>query len=308
MIKYLKHILSLLCFSIGFSTIAQSDVKLSNFIFTPLVHNPAYAGSSAGYSVTGFYTSQWVGFEGAPETLIFTGHKKIGATNLGAGFDVISDKIGASKQNRVAGNIAYHFNLTENWMISTGLKIGINMYSIDYSLLSIKDPSELSNSAGNLSETNFIFGTGLYLHKENFFIGLSVPNFFTEDYIDGFQNTVANTTPNYFFSAGYRFELERNIYLQPTVLTRLANGAPYSALVSFNLDWEDKFFANLNYEHNVTAGAFVGFRITDRIMVGYAYDTSVKAFNQYNDGIHSFMLNFRSGERSRNNRCGCYTY
>lgn len=308
MINLLKYIILAFCLGLGVITQAQNDVKLSNFIFTPLVHNPAYAGSSNGYSLTGFYTSQWVGFEGAPETLILTGHDRIGFTNLGAGFDIISDNIGASKQNRITGNLAYHFRLSKGWLVSAGIKFGINNYNIDYSLLSIEDPTEFGNPLGEVSNTKFIFGTGVFLHREKFFIGLSVPNFLTSNYIDDFENSLANSTPNYFLSTGYRFELKRDIYFQPTVLTRVAQGAPYSALVAFNLDWKDKLFLNLNYEHNVTVGGFVGVRITDRIMAGFAYDTATTTLSQYNGSIYSFMINFRPGERQRKDLCSCYTY
>jgi type IX secretion system PorP/SprF family membrane protein len=308
MMNFLKNITLLLCVSLGFFAKAQTDVKLSNFVFAPLIYNPAYAGSSDGYSATGFYTSQWVGFDGAPETLILTGHDRIGLTNLGAGFDIMSDKIGASTENRVVGNIAYHLRLSQNWLLSTGIKLGVNNYAIDYSLLSIEDPNEFGNPFGDLSRTSLIFGTGIFLHRENFFVGVSIPNFLTTSYIDEFRNTLANTTPNYYLTTGYRFELKREVYLQPTVLARVANGAPYSALVSFNLDWKDKIYASANYEHNVTAGAFIGLRITDQIMAGYSYDTSITTFARYNGGIHSFMINFRAKERFRRDRCGCFTY
>lgn len=308
MINFFKYIVLLLCLGLGIFAEAQNDVKLSNFAFTPLVYNPAYAGSSGGYNINGFYSSQWVGFEGAPETIMLTGHSKIGFSNVGVGFDIISDKIGASSENKVAGNAAYHFKISRNWSVSAGIKFGLVNYAIDYTLLSIRDPNEFGSPLGDLSKTSLIFGTGVYIHRNNFFIGASIPNFLPTEYLDNFSNTIANTSPNYFLTAGYKIELDRNIYLQPTVLTRLAQGAPYSALVAFNLDWEDKFFANVNYEHNVSAGAFAGVRITDRIMAGYSYDASTRAFSQYNSGIHSFMINFRSGERERADRCGCFTY
>lgn len=308
MINLQKYILIVLCLSLGIIAQAQNDVKLSNFIFTPLVHNPAYAGSSDGYSITGFYTSQWVGFEGAPQTLILTGHDRIGLTNLGAGFDIISDNIGVTKQNRITGNTAYHFRLTDEWLVSAGIKFGINNYSVDYRLLSIENPSEFGNPLTEVSKTSFIVGTGVFFHRENFFIGLSVPNFLTTNYIDDFRNPQANSTPNYFLSSGYKFDLKRDIYLQPTLLTRVAKGAPYSALVAFNLDWKDKMFLNLNYEYNVSVGAFFGVRITDRIMAGFAYDTATTTFAQENGSIYSFMINFRPEERQRKDRCGCYTY
>jgi len=305
-LKNIGHIV-LIFTGIGVQLQAQTDVKLSNFIYAPLVYNPAYAGSSNGFIANAFYTSQWVGFDGAPESLIITGHDKIEFFNLGVGFDVMSDNIGATKENRVVGNVAYHIRLNRNWSLSSGVKFGVNNYAIDYSLLSIEDQGEF-NANGNLSKISPIFGIGFFLHTENFFAGVSVPNFLVTNYIEDFSQTISRTTPDYYLTTGYRFELEREVYFQPTVMTRVAKGAPYSALFSFNLDWKDRIFASANYEHNVTAGAFVGLRITDQIMAGYAYDTAITTFSQYNGGIHSFMINFRAKERYRRDRCGCFTY
>ena len=307
--NFLKNIgyIVLIFTGIGVQLQAQTDVKLSNFIYAPLVCNPAYAGSSNGFIANAFYTSQWVGFDGAPETLIITGHDKIEFFNLGVGFDVMSDNIGATKENRVVGNVAYHIRLNRNWSLSSGVKFGVNNYAIDYSLLSIEDQGEF-NANGNLSKISPIFGIGFFLHTENFFAGVSVPNFLVTNYIEDFSQTISRTTPDYYLTTGYKFELESEVYFQPTVMARVTKGAPYSALVSFNLNWKDKFYASVNYEHNVTAGAFVGLRITDQIMAGYAYDTSITSFAQYNGGIHSFMISFRARERYRRDPCGYFTY
>lgn len=304
----LKNISILILFLSGLISSGQSDVKLSNFVYTPLLYNPAYAGSSQGYSLTGFYTSQWLGFDGAPETLIVTGHDRIGLTNLAVGFDLLSDQIGASKENRLVGNIAYHVRLSPKWVLSTGIKVGLRNYSIDYNLLSLENPGEFRGFSGEISRMSLIVGTGVFLHRENFFVGLSVPNLLTSEYINDVRNPLAITTQNYYLTSGYKFDLNSDVHLQPTMLVRLAEGAPYSALFSINLDWKEKLYASLNYEHKFTAGAFIGLRITDQIMAGYAYDTPISSFYQNNGGIHSFMINFRAEERDRRDRCGCYTY
>ena len=70
---------------------AQSDPKLSNFIFSPLTYNPAYAGSYQGMSISSLYSTQWVGFDGAPQTMFLSGHTKYD-DRVGLGIDFMNDK------------------------------------------------------------------------------------------------------------------------------------------------------------------------------------------------------------------------
>lgn len=287
---------------------AQSDPKLTNYIFTPLTFNPAYAGSFEGYSASALYTSQWVGFDGAPETLYLSAHSKIGDSNVGLGLDVLSDRVGATKENRALANFAYHLRLNNTWRLSSGIKVGYSNYAIDYRQLSIENPQEFNPSLGDVSNHSFVFGAGFYLHTEKFFIGVSVPNFLTTQYVDEFRNTLASSTPNLFGNIGYQFELERDVILQPTALVRLVEGAPISTLYSLNFNWQEQFYANVNFEYDVSIGGFVGVRISDQFMAGYAYDATMGRYSRFNGGIHSLVLTLRAKERYRRGRCGCYTY
>lgn len=287
---YFILILSLFLKSIDLK--AQSDSKLANFILSPLTYNPAYAGSYQGLSISSVYSSQWVGFDGAPKTLFLSGHTKFD-DQVGIGMDVMSDKVGASSENRIVGNYAYHLDLDYDWKLSMGIKGGVSSYAIDYSLLSIYNPSEFNDVKEKVSTLSPIVGAGFYIHNENFFAGFSIPNFLTYKKIDAYRNTEVNSAINYFITAGYKWKLESDLYIQPTVLSRIINGAPISVIPAVNLNWNDTFFASINYEDNVSMGAFIGYRFMEKFTLGYSYDSSTNNFNRYNGGIHSIFLNFR---------------
>jgi hypothetical protein len=76
-------------------------------------------------------------------------------------------------------------------------------------------------------------------------------------------------------------------------MTRVINGAPISVIPAVNLNWNDTIFASINYENNVSLGAFAGYRFMEKFTLGYSYDVSTNNFNRYNGGIHSLFLNFR---------------
>jgi type IX secretion system PorP/SprF family membrane protein len=66
-----KLFLSFASAVLGFICVnAQQDPMVSQYMFNGLYLNPAYAGSHDYWSSTLSYRSQWVGFDGAPETFI----------------------------------------------------------------------------------------------------------------------------------------------------------------------------------------------------------------------------------------------
>lgn len=287
---------------------AQSDPKLSAYFLSPLTYNPAYAGSYEGMSFSSAYSTQWVGFDGAPRTLFFSGHGTFFNSKTGLGLDIINDKIGASTETKAMLNYAYNVELDDIWKLSLGIKSGFSNYTIDYRLLNIENPSEFQGGPDIVNNVVFNFGTGFYLYTTKYFLGISSPNILNAKYIDSYRNTLANSSINYFFTTGYSFELDDEVFLKPTILTRIVKGAPLSTLYAVNLNWKEKFYASLNFQFDSSIGIFSGVRFMEKFMVGYSYDISVNKFSDYNGGIHSIFLNYRLEDFWKRERCSCNTF
>ena len=303
----LYKILVLLHISTSFWVFSQNDPKLSLFYYTPLTYNPAYAGSYQGLDVTSIYSSQWVGFEGAPKTLFLSAHGVLDLPNTALGVDVISDKIGPVLENKVAGNFAYQINLNEKWQLALGFKAGINNFKIDYTLLIIDNPFETGLADNQVTQNSLIIGSGAFLYSENTFLGISVPNMLTTRYYNDYKNQMANKRPYYFISGGYKFNLENEIYMQPNFISRITEGAPISTLVALSINWKEKLMGSINFETKVSMGGFVGFRFIKNFMIGYSYDISLNNFSKNNDGIHTVLINYRLKNIWGIKQCSCYT-
>jgi type IX secretion system PorP/SprF family membrane protein len=275
------------------SAFSQSEPKLSLFSYNPLQYNPAYAGVFNGLSVNGLYSSQWVGFEGAPTTLFLSAHSNVFKREVGAGINVTSDKIGPVQDNQFVGNFAYHVYLNDEVNLIFGLKAGIDNFIIDYNLLSIENPEELGLIRGSISQYSPIIGAGMYVSNEKGYFGLSVPNLLETNFYNEFKNSVAKAKPNYFLSAGYKFELGDEVFVTPNILTRVTSGAPISNLFALNLDFENKILGSINMQPGASLGGFFGYRFENNIAVGYAYDNSLNKFSTNNNGCHTFYISFK---------------
>jgi len=271
----------------------QSEPKLSLFSYNPLQYNPAYAGVFDGLSINGLYSSQWTGFEGAPKTMYFSAHSNVFRREVGAGLNIISDKIGPVQDLQFVANFAYHIYINDDLNLTFGLKAGIDNFMIDYNLLSIENPEEAGLTRGSISQYSPIIGSGFYVSNEKVYFGFSIPNILKTNFYDEYKNSVANSKPNYFFTGGYKIEIQDEVYLTPNFLTRITSGSPESTLLALNLDYQNRILGSLNVQPAASLGGFFGYRFENHISVGYAFDFSLNKFSNYNSGCHTFYMNFK---------------
>jgi len=287
---------------------AQSDNKISGYYFVPSSYNPAYAGSFEIYSISAVYNSQWVGFEGAPKTFQLSGHTRLDLSKTGLGFDVAKEEAGAIAETKLNINYAYHLSISKKLKLALGLKGGISNAVIDYNVLAIEHPEEFNGGPSKERILNPLIGTGLYLHTENAYVGLSVPNLITSKSFNNYKMSSVNSTPNYYFNLGYKWNIDEDFVAQPSVVSRFAKGASSSHLFSMLVDWKEKVYGSVHLEPNVSVGAFAGFRISESLIIGYSYDKSVNTFSNYNQGSHAIYVNFRKKEIRRQERFSYFTF
>lgn len=103
-----KAILSaVVCLSLG-TAMGQQDPQYSNFMFDKLSVNPGYAGMSGMYCGTVMYRNQWLGFDGAPKTMLLNLDGSISAIRGGAGLTFYNDKLGVETNNILRLAYSYH--------------------------------------------------------------------------------------------------------------------------------------------------------------------------------------------------------
>jgi type IX secretion system PorP/SprF family membrane protein len=290
------------------STSAQNDPKLSTFAFNPLTYNPAYAGSYNGLASVLVYSTQWVGFEGAPKTLFFSAHSILSKSQTAAGVDIMSDKIGAADESNYNGNFSYKLNITKDTKVSFGIKAGANVFSVDFRRLTIDDLNEDVVAESDMSYTSLNLGVGTYIYGESWSIGFSTPNILTTKYLDATQREIGKKSPYLYASGTYAFMIDDDIRIQPSILSRFAEGAPIESLIAINGNWQERLYVSVNFEPEVSIGGFIGIKFLDHIIAGYSYDFAVNHFGRYNGGIHTFMLSYKLEDYWSSERCSCFTF
>ena len=282
-------------FSVVNEAQAQQDSQFTQYMYNTVSVNPAYAGTRGSLSLVGLYRNQWVGLDGAPETLNFSLNSPIGIQGVGIGLGFTSDKIGPSSESIITADFSYTIPVSDNANLSFGIKAGLSMMDLDPSKLTIYNPNDYDLQQQNRSSP--IIGAGLYLHSDKWYVGASSPNLMETEHYDDIQVSTATEKTHMYFIAGYVFTLNENLKLKPAILAKAIMGSPLSIDISANALFYEKFTFGLAYRPDAAVSALAGFQITDQIMIGYAYDYETTELSKYNDGSHEIFLRFELGTK-----------
>ncbi|WP_407429086.1 PorP/SprF family type IX secretion system membrane protein [Arcticibacter sp.] len=92
---------------------AQQNIQFSRYIFNSLSVNPAYAGYKEEWFAQLGLRAQWVGVEGAPQTMTASldGILDPRDRKMGVGLQLTSDQLGAQSTTTATVNYAYRLQL-----------------------------------------------------------------------------------------------------------------------------------------------------------------------------------------------------
>jgi|SRR5690554_1052149 len=276
---------------------AQQDSQYTQYMYNTITVNPAYAGSRGSLNILGVYRNQWVGLDGAPETLNFSAHSPIGVKGVGLGVGFTSDKIGPSSESILTADFSYTVQMAEELKLSFGLKGGMSIWSLDPNKLNIYDPNDYNLRQENNSSP--IIGAGFYVHTEKWYVGISSPNFLETEHYDDVQVSTAMEKTHLYLIGGYVFDLNPNLKLKPAALVKAISGAPLAIDISANALLYEKVTFGLAYRLDAAVSALAGFQISENMMVGYAYDYDTTELGNYNNGSHEIFLRFELGTKLR---------
>jgi len=272
------------------ASFAQQDAQFTQYMYNTINVNPAYAGSRGVMSIFGLHRTQWVGLDGAPVTNALSLNTPIGDSNLGIGVSFINDRNGPTVENTISADVSYTIQTSETYKLSFGVKGTGNFFNLDSSQLT---PDEASDpSLVNYSKFSPNVGAGIYWHSDKAYIGVSVPNFIQSNRYDSDNVAIFKERINYYFIAGYVFDLSPSIKFKPALLTKLVTGSPLQVDASANFMFFEKFVVGAAYRWDAAVSVLAGFQITDGLYLGYGYDMETTKLRKYNSGSHEIFLRF----------------
>lgn len=273
---------------------AQQDPQYTQYMYNTMSVNPAYAGSRGHSVFTAIGRTQWVGFDGAPNTQNLSYDTPIGYSGLGLGINLVNDEIGPSSEIYLDANLSYTVETGEEGNLAFGLRLGGRLLNIDWSKGKAFQQGD-AVFAENINKFLPTVGAGIYYHEPQWYVGLSVPNILRIEHYDQELESVGQTAierMHFFLIAGYVFDINEDLKFKPAALLKGVSGAPLSLDVSGNLLFNEKFRVGLGWRWGDAISGLLGFQASDRLLIGYSYDLTTSNYNVTNSGTHEIMLRY----------------
>jgi type IX secretion system PorP/SprF family membrane protein len=282
---------------------AQQDPQYSLYQYNQMVINPAYAGARDAIAIVADVRKQWVGFNGAPTTAVFSIHSPIANEKVGIGLNAMSDKIGAKSINSVYGNFSYILRVNNKSKLHFGVRAGYTSYRFNFSEVKYKDNEEAAYA--DLSSANkgaLDVDAGLYFRTNTFFAGISATHLNNgKIYKNSFQ--VIDTggayrdytlsyvlKPHIFFTLGKSFVVNENFLISPSIMIKQV--ASKSTLdLNLNFFAAKRVWFGVFFRQNYGVGALFQVYATNQFRIGYAFDTGIGDRKRLG-GSHEVMLGF----------------
>ena len=282
-------------FSVGM-IFAQKEPQYTQYMYNIGSFNPAYVGTVETPDITGLYRVQWSGIPGAPKTLRFGVNLPLANEKNGLGFNVVSDQLGPTTQTYIDFAYSFQVKLSEDTKLSFGVDAGGSLLDVDYTKGDFENPNEpLLNNADTFNKFYPTVGAGMFMYQENWYLGLSVPNFLTSGiYADEVANIVEDKM-QFNFIGGYVFDFSEGLKFKPAFLMNYLKGLPLNLNLSTNFLISDVVTLGASYRLDNALSGLAGLQVSNSLFLGYSYDYNTNGLGEYSQGSHEVILKFYLG-------------
>jgi len=275
---------------------AQQLHFTSQYLQHNAMYNPAAAGITDVTSVGVSYRSMWSAFSGNPRTFIVYGDANWKKLKAGIAGYVYRDVTGPT--NRTGLQLAYSKHIIsrdERHKVGLGLELRALQFGIDRSKLTDALGSDpvLSGASNKIA---LDAGAGIYYTNGNLSGGIAVSQLIGSKLkLADVPNATdrARLYRHYNFTVNYLWQTGENIRLIPNFMLRLIEHAPAEFDFGCKLDYQEKLWWALNWRVRQFWSAQVGFRLLQKVSIGYAYDYYQAPITLFNAGSNAHELSLR---------------
>ena len=269
--------------------VAQTDVQLSQQLFSRINYNPAATGLSEDIHLYLLARQQWTGFKLAPQTIVFNAHTFVPWTYSGWGFSMIGDMLGYEKSFNPKLRYAFHIPMVSiKSSLSFGIGAGVMHKTINGDELIYENPADPARIYGVVSDTKPDFDFGTEYNSKHISVGASITHLGNK-----FNQSVnTESSPHMYVYARGMFDLVRNWQITPAISwhnSKTINQVELNAM----LFYQKRFWGGASYRVKESIVVLIGMYLSPELMLGYSYDYNADKLHSYSTGSHEIMLSWR---------------
>ena len=293
-----QRLLTVLFCSMALVAHSQTENFSSLNMFNYMYYNPGYAGDGNEIEARMFHRSQWLGFEGAPQTQTFsvdTPFKLFGIKN-GVGLTLLNDKIGNFRNQGLSFSYAYRRVMLQG---EVGLGLGLNVINQSFSGEWIfpdggsSDPWVPQNAEDK--PMFFDMNLGFYYSSDNVYLSCSMRNLLQSEI--KYDASAGGSAKSYnarqlFVGAGYEYQLPNPLFtLKPNLFIATDFSSTTFALSGI-VRYNEKFYGGVSYKPIDAVTFLAGMSLPSGIEVALSYDITTSSIIKYSTGSLEIMLGY----------------
>lgn len=272
----------------------QKEPQYTQYMYNIGSFNSAYVGTVETPEIVGLYRAQWIDIEGAPRTIRFGVNLPFKNEKMGLGFNIVNDQLGPTTQTFFNIAYSYQVNVSDDTKLSFGIDVGGAQLNVDYTKGIFENPEPFVND-DTISKFYPTVGAGTFLYSDNWYLGLSTPNFLANINTDLDVVAFIDNKIQVNMIGGYVFDLSDNLKFKPAFLMNFLEGSPLNINLSTNFLISDVFTIGASYRWDNAVSGLAGFQVGNGMFLGYSYDYNTNGLGEFNSGSHEVILKFYLG-------------
>jgi len=315
---------------------AQQLPMYSQYMMNAFLVNPAVAGHEGYTAINLTAREQWLGLKDAPGTYSVSAQSRLlknsfisksssirkrnrvmsRSGRVGYGIYAFTDMAGAFNRTGVQGTYSYHIPIQSS-QLSFGVSVTGFQFRINNDKIVLLDQSDElvinSQKSAFVPDANF----GIYFTNKNIYAGISAMQLFQSPLkIGADENGPGYKMMRHFFmTAGYRFEIAREVLLEPSFLLKTTEQFFTQIDVNAKLYIQENYWAGIScrtggsyglIEESIqgkgTSAVIMGGVRFDKYYFGYAFDYTFNAIGSRTLGSHEIMVAVKFGDNARRYR------
>lgn len=322
----MKHkliVLIVLLFA-AFGGYAQQKPHYSQYQQNMSVINPAVTGMYNGIDIRMGIRNQWQKVESAPKTAYLTMSMPISfggdmatytTSDLGVNdpetkdemFDYqsslshhaigavfLSDKTGPLTRITANFTYAYHLSIANVFNLAVGFGAGVNRLGLDNSTLKFEEPDDpVVGTSEQINKYTPDLNAGIYLYGSSYYFGASMQQIIKNKLAFDGNYTEGKDAAHYFITTGYRFWINTNFSVLPSVMLKYVNPLPKAFDVNLKVGYKNLVWLAAGYRKNDAFTGSFGFDVLNKVSVGYTYDYTTSEIKSITSGSHEITARIR---------------
>lgn len=266
----------------------------NQYVLNPITINAAYAGNRGSLNISAFYSRQWVGIAGAPETITLAMDAPLLDSKVGLGLIIACDKIGVTKETRFNSYYSYKLKLAKG-NLSFGLGAGLITTKTAWSDLVVIDPGDEYYLTDSRAYVVPDFNFGVYYSYKNYFTGFSIPRLLGYQFnVDKNRYSLKFNPGNYYYllNGGCVLTMNSKTKFLPSTLITFSPGKKLLYDINANFSFLDRFLTGLSYRNNRSIAGLFQLAVNSQFRVAYTYNFDIGKLGRYSNGSHEIMLRY----------------